>query len=80
MIYIKRISLNLGFHYAAMHTFNGKSDSYTWQKVNSFGGDLIFDINLLRMPAAATSTLKLSLYKPSNRKGVHFSAGVGFPI
>lgn len=80
VIYIKRISLNLGFHYAAMHTFNGKSDSYTWQKVNSFGGDLIFDINLLRMPAAATSTLKLSLYKPSNRKGVHFSAGVGFPI
>ena len=80
VIYIKRISLNLGFHYATMRTFDSKQSSYKWQEVNSFGGDLILDINLLRMPAAATSTLKLSLYKPSNRKGVHFSAGVGFPI
>lgn len=80
VIYFKRIALNVGFHYASMRTFDAETKHYKWQNVNSFGADLIFDINLLRMPSAATSTLTLSLYRPSNRKGVHFSAGVGFPI
>lgn len=30
-----------------------------------YGGDLLLDHNILRMSAAATATVKLSLYKPS---------------
>lgn len=80
VIYFKRVSLNVGFQYATMRSREADSQSYNWQSINSFGGELIFDINLLRMPAAATSTLTLSLYKPSNRRGVHFTAGVGLPL
>ena len=80
VLYFKRIALNVGFHYATMRTFDAKAQQYNWQSVNSFGTELMFDINLLRMPSAATSTLTLSLFKPSNRKGVHFSASIGLPI
>ena len=34
----------------------------------------------LRMPAAATTSLTLSLYKPHGKRGVYFSAGVGLPF
>ncbi len=80
VIFFKRIALNVGFNYATMRTFDSQMQKYNWQSVNSFGGDLIIDFNLMRSPAASTFTINLSLYKPSNRKGVHFSAGVGLPI
>jgi hypothetical protein len=80
VIFFKRIALNVGFNYATMRTFDSEMKRYNWHNVNSFGGDLILDFNLIRTPAPATFTLNLSLYKPSNRKGVHFSAGVGLPI
>ena len=79
-IFFKRIALNVGFNYATMRTFDDKTQKHNWQSVNSFGGDLIIDFNVMRTPAASTFTINLSLYKPSNRKGVHFSAGVGLPI
>ena len=80
VIFIKRIALDVGFNYAAMRTFDSELKRHNWQSVNSFGGDLILDFNLMRTPDASTFTLNLSLYKPSNSKGVHFSAGVGLPI
>ena len=80
VIFFKRIALNVGFNYATMRTFDDKTQKHNWQSVNSFGGDLIIDFNVMRTPAASTFTINLSLYKPSNRKGVHFSAGVGLPI
>ena len=79
-IFFKRIALNVGFNYATMRTFDDKTQKHNWQSVNSFGGDLIIDFNVMRTPAASTFTINLSLYKPSNRKGVHFSVGVGLPI
>ena len=36
-----------------------------WRDIYSYGGDLLLDLNILRMSAAATATVKLSLYKPS---------------
>lgn len=80
VIFFKRIALNVGFNYATMRTFDEELKCHNWQSVNSFGGDLIIDFNVMRTPAASTFTINLSLYKPSNRKGVHFSAGVGLPI
>lgn len=80
VVYVKRIRLNLGFNYAYFRQFDKTARRYGWRSLNSYGVDAIFDMNLLRMPEAATVTLKLSLYKPSNRSGVHFSAGVGLPL
>ncbi len=78
-IFFKRIALNAGFNYATMRIYDSEIQKHKWQNVNSFGGDLIIDFNVMRTPAASTFTINLSLYKPSNRKGVHFSAGVGLP-
>lgn len=60
VLYIKRIRLNIGGDYA--HFDIGPFGS---QGLWAVGGDLIFDFNVLRLPAKGTSTFKLSIYKPS---------------
>ena len=50
-----------------------------WRRIGAVGGDLLFDFNLFRMPASATSTLKLSCYRPSSG-GVWIAAAVGLPF
>ena len=80
VLYIKRIRLNLGFYYACSKQFSTQDRKYVWNNITSYGADLLFDVNLFRMPDAATCTLKLSLYKPSNRHGIYCSAGVGLPF
>ncbi len=77
ILYFKRIRLNIGGDYARFRSITARGDK--WHELWSVGGDLLFDINLFRMPAAATSTVKLSLYLPSSG-GVWFSAGVGLPF
>lgn len=88
LLYIKRIRVNLGFDYASF----GKQFFEAYPDINrvnlvskrnhiySYGGDISLDINLFRMPSAATTAVTFSLYKPHNKKGVHFSAGVGLPF
>ena len=50
-----------------------------WQKLTAWGGDIIIDCNLLSQPAAGTTALKLSLYRPSEG-GLFFSAGLELPF
>ena len=91
ILYFKRIRLNLGFDYASFDspyfriTENPSDGSY---KVSSeirrkslyaYGGDITFDVNLFRMPAAATTAVTISIYKP-NKKGMYISAGLGLPF
>lgn len=88
LIYFKRVRLNLGFDYASFD----KQQFIAYpnlDKVNlidrrehlfSYGGDITLDINLLRMPASATTSVTLSLYKPHGKKGVWVSAGIGLPF
>ena len=63
VIYFKRIRLNVGADYARFQEFGSRGK--TWRDIYSYGGDLLLDLNILRMSAAATATVKLSLYKPS---------------
>ena len=63
MIYFKRIRLNVGADYARFQEFGSRGK--TWRDIYSYGGDLLLDLNILRMSAAATATVKLSLYKPA---------------
>lgn len=87
VLYFKRIRLNAGFGYAQFREIYGVQQGSGKVSVHSrhrrlwsYGGDLIFDVNVFRQPAAATSTFRLSLYKPVCEKGLWFSAGVGLPF
>lgn len=88
MLYFKRIRINVGFDYASF----GKQFFIAYPEINkvnliskrnhlySYGGDITLDINLFSMPAAATTAVTLSLYKPHGKKGVFFTAGIGLPF
>ena len=93
VLYFKRIRLNVGGDYAQFLTTEpwryraappeGEGQIYpgaaTRRRIWSVGGDLIFDVNLFRMPASATSTVKLSCYRPSTG-GVWITAALGLPF
>ena len=53
---------------------------YDKRHLFAYGGDLTFDVNFFRMPAAATVALTLSVYKPHGKKGMYVSGGVGLPF
>lgn len=74
VLYVKRIRLNVGGDYAQFRTAAGGT-----RRLWSCGGDVTFDVNVLRLPAAATSSVTLSFYKP-NVRGWWFTAGVGLPF
>ncbi len=76
-LYIKRIRLNLAGYWARYRSFAADAPR---QQRWSYGGDLTFDVNILRTPAAATNTLSLSVYKPSDRKGLFVGFGFTLPI
>lgn len=88
VLYFKRVRLNFGFDYASFD----KQQFVAYPNIGqvnlidrrehlfSYGGDITLDINLLRMPASATTSVTLSLYKPHGKKGVWMSAGIGLPF
>ena len=47
MIYFKRIRLNVGADYARFQEFGSRGK--TWRDIYSYGGDLLLDLNILRM-------------------------------
>ena len=69
------IRLNAGGDYAQFRD----AGHDVWRRIWSAGGDLVVDFNAFRQPASATSTFKLSCYKPSNGS-VWFAASVGLPF
>ncbi|MBO7195015.1 MAG: hypothetical protein J6V27_03150 [Alistipes sp.] len=83
IIYFKRMRLNVGYDMAHFQhprflVQEGKVD-HTWHKLHSYGGDIVFDINVLSQPASATTAIKLSFYKPSEG-GFFFGAGMELPF
>lgn len=82
IVYFKRIRLNAGFDAAQFqrsHFYTDGSVNQQWRNIHSYGGDIILDINLLNQPAAATTSLKLSFYQPSEG-GFFFAAGLDLPF
>jgi hypothetical protein len=83
IIYFKRMRVNAGFDMArfqrsVFQDSNGKV-SDRWHNLYSYGGDIIFDINILSQPASATTAIKLSFYRPSEG-GFFVSAGLELPF
>ena len=83
LVYLKRIRVNLGFDVAQYQrsVIDRPNDRiyHDWHRLNSWGGDLVFDLNLLNQPASATTALKLSFYQPSEG-GFFFAAGLELPF
>ena len=77
VIYFKRIRLNLGGDYAQFRR-PGRG-GMEWRRIWSAGADIVLDINAFRQPASATSTVKLSFYRPS-KGDFWFGASVGLPF
>lgn len=77
VLYFKRIRLNLGGDYAQFRDVSGSR--MATRRIWSAGGDIIFDVNVFRQPASATSTVKFSFYRPSNG-GLWFTAAMGLPF
>ncbi|MDE6624675.1 MAG: DUF2268 domain-containing protein [Alistipes sp.] len=77
VLYFKRIRINVGATYAQFRDLGmtGMERRRIW----AAGGDLLFDLNVFRQPASATSTVKLSIYRPSNG-GVWTALSVGLPF
>ncbi len=82
VLYFKRIRLKIGGDYAQFRRPEGGRAGrrhLAWRRIWSAGGDLVFDINVFRQPASATSAVRLSCYALSTG-GVWFGAGVGLPF
>lgn len=75
LIYFSRIRLNLTGDYARYKNLNGELNSLT-----SYGGEIIFDINPIRLPASTKTAVSISIYKPSNKSGVVIGGGISLPI
>lgn len=83
VLYFKRIRLNVGGDYAQFRDYmpgqHAADGRMLRRRIWSVGGDLVFDVNVFRQPASATSSVKLSFYRPSTG-GVWFTAAVGLPF
>ena len=72
-IYFKRLRLNVGFDFASFShkqmyvnpTDQNLLSRMERHRIISYGGDISIDFNLFRMPAAATTSLTLSIYQPT---------------
>lgn len=70
VIFIKRIRLNLWGDYAFADMGYEKRNLY------SYGGDAIFDICPFRLPSQATTSIKITVSKPCDKRGVTVTGGV----
>ena len=88
VIQFKRVRLNLGFDYASFNKKNPYVDMGTGElktqvvrkNIFAYGADISIDFNLFRMPAAATSSLTISIYQPHGKGKPFVSAGLGLPF
>ncbi len=76
LVYLKRIRLNVGGTYARYRLVEGGE----WSDVWSYGCDVTIDTNMLRAPAAATNQVSVSIYRPSDRKGVWCGFNITVPL
>ena len=75
-LYFKRIRANLAFGYARYRNLKHSG----WDSVNSYGGEVFFDVNWMRVPAVEDTSVSISIFKPSDRNGVVVGFGFSLPI
>ncbi len=75
ILYFKRIRANVYGDYARYRTIYG-TPGEAW----SYGVDLIFDVAPIRLPASTNTSVSISIYKPSDRRGVVVGTQLSLPI
>ena len=75
IVYFKRVRVNLFADFARWEDFGGVG-----HRVSSFGGDLIFDVSPLRLPASTKASVRVTVARPSDRRGVWLGVGVDMPL
>ena len=75
IIYFRRIRLNIAGDYARYKDMSG-----SFHNVFSYGGELSFDFNPIRIPASVNTAISISIFKPSNKNGVVVGGGISLPI
>ena len=73
VLYVSRVRLGAGFEYASFDYAGGV------RRLWSYGLEAALDMNLLRMPAAGSTTLTLKLFRTRDGR-TSFSAGFGLPF
>lgn len=82
IVFLKRILLRAGYEYARYTEAGNVSKPLFGRaatEINSYGGTIYFDIAPLRMPSESTSTLSVSIYKPSGKK-IFWNVGFSIPL
>lgn len=76
IIYFKRIRLQ-GVISAARY-----NDIWAnrWRSAYSYGGEIFFDMSPLRMPSNVNAIFSISVFKPSDRKGVVVGTNISIPL
>ncbi len=74
LIYFKRIRLKGGFEYAQFDDYKGIKN-----RLYSYGGGVVSDINFFRIPSSGTSTVEFSIYKPHGRS-ISYEVGLSLPL
>lgn len=77
VLYVKRIRLGAGFDFASFRA--PVATGFRRRTIRSYGMEVAFDFNVLRMPDSATSSLTLSVFRPS-KGGAWVSASLGLPF
>ena len=79
ILYFRRIRLNGYYDYARIESPVGGSSLRSVQTVTSYGGELIFDVQPLRLPVN-TASVGVYVYKPSDRAGVVTGVSLSLPL
>ena len=79
ILYFRRIRLNGYYDFARIESPVGGSHLRSTQTVTSYGGELIFDVQPLRLPVN-TASVGVYVYKPSDRAGVVTGVSLSLPL
>ncbi len=84
IIYFKRVRINLFADYARWQDFSGAGNGIDtagkWRPLFSYGGDVILDVNPFRLPGNSNASVRVTVAKPSDSKGVFVGFGMDVPL
>ncbi len=77
VLYFKRIRLNLFADYAL---WRDRSGNQPWNRLHSYGADIILDLSPLRLPATNHFITTFTFARPSDQRGLFFNVSFEMPL
>ena len=75
ILFLRRVRAGVFLDYAHFQTLNG-----SWHRLFSYGGSVSFDVVPIRMGASSTTSINVTVVKPSDRRGVVSYVSLGLPL